>query len=57
MSQRQYVIQHKQQAGQERCRTTPEVSQITKTSHICEYNRKSKGYLHDSKMALFYPIN
>lgn len=31
MSQRQYVIQHNQQAGQERCRTMPEATQITKT--------------------------
>lgn len=28
MSQRQYVIQYKHQAGQERCRTRPEVSHI-----------------------------
>lgn len=28
MPQRQYVTQYKQQAGQERCRTMPEVSQI-----------------------------
>lgn len=35
MSQRQYVIQYKQQAGQERCRTMPKVSQIKLKPVIC----------------------